>query len=574
MKAASQFWVSFARSNDASGVGISGNFTVAKTPGTLDIDVPLSAFGLPSPQTLHATATATATNTVAYQADTRFSPAIDLLGDGSVELSRLQGTFTLATYPIPPGEQAPCGDCGGTYFSIEGGSLTATTQLGATTISIDRAVGVTGASRALLTTTAGPPQGVAWSGVYDLPVCSTGIASSTQLEVALDRPAPSSGARISARITSGTGVSTPSELSLEPGRDSVIVPLTIAANASGSSTLTLASGGVAQTVSLSIHAAGSCVAPSSKLALSPLVDPHVCTACSTFAAANASGDRIVSVNGVIDLLHAGALASVKAMFTGATGVSAVSINNTGWATGIVTVGGISQAYRADLLHGAHQPQYLGYMTPTAITQSGMVIGFRTDSFTGHTFAVMNRGNGIVDLHLAYAGGVLQSRALYATGGYATGTFVDNAGASHGFLLEGGTFVMLPPVGTTAPTPVGISSIGTVLYNAGTNVSPIAMTLTAAGVSTRILAPSGYVSFAPTGINRWGTVVGNATTSAGASRAFAWRPGTGFTALSGYVAGLAVADLALAITDNNTIVVHGTASLGLRASPGDLYTITL
>jgi hypothetical protein len=367
------------------------------------------------------------------------------------------------------------------------------------------------------------------------------------MKIVLGTAAPAGGARVDLTSTVSS-LRVPGTLWLPAGSDTAAFEVAIPPAFVGTAALRAAAGGQSGTATLDVRPASACVPPPRRYAIERI---GPCAGCTAFGALNSEGDRIISSNGAVAFWHAGTSMPLVKQF-GASAVGADSINDAGQIAGRLTINGVTQAYRADMIDGARHPLLLGAMTPKAITQGGTVVGFRDDPNTGKHIAVINRGSGVADIPLASGYGIKASRALFMTqDATIVGTYTGTDDVLRGFRYRNGVTTTLPTIGGSWAIPVGVNASGAVAVNAGSIAAVVAKT----GAVTQYGSPSGYSSFVVKDINRWGYVVGTAHINS-VDRAFVYIPGTGFRALSGYVSTLSYADDALAINDDNQIAVHG------------------
>jgi hypothetical protein len=546
--------------------------TLTKPAGTLTFDLPASALGIPlTSLSLHAIGAPLSNGKIFFTTSNTYNPPV-ALPDGST-LASETGTFTVQTWSIGGAEAPDCGTqkcAGGTGFEMLGGAMIVNGSFGTKTLSLDKARGVGGVPRAKLTAVTPPPVHLSSKGVPELPFCSSTAETHALMKIDLGSPAPAGGSRVD--LTSpNSGLFFPHSLVVPQGRDTASVDVGVPAGFTGTLSVTAAAGGQASTATLAVNSASTCAPPPRRYALDAIAS---CAGCSTVGALNNEGDHIVAVNGVVEFAHAGKYTPLAKLW-GATAVGAGSINDAGQIAGRVTINGVTQAYRADMLHGAHQPLMLGAMTPMAITQGGAVVGFRVDPATGNHVPVINRGTGIVDISLSSPYGVKAARALFMTqDGTIVGTYTGNDNIIRGYRFRGGATTTLPAIAGSPSIPTGVAGDGSIAVNAGT----IAALVAPSGAVTQYGAPRGYTHFVVKDINKWGYAVGTATCSActtAVDRAFVYIPGSGFTGLSSYVSNLAYADDALSINDDNQIAIHGELNtVGSTLPPADYYLLSL
>jgi hypothetical protein len=581
IKNASQMYMNYAH---ATLDGVATEVTIqpfSKPAGTLTFDIPASALGFPlTGVSLHAVGTSLGNGKIAFATGNTYDPPV-ALDDAGTTLSSESGTFTMQTWSLGGADTPDCGAqkcAGGTGFQILGGTLTVTGSFGAKVATLDEVRGIGGVQRAAMAGLHAPPVHLSANGSPDLPFCSGTSETHALMKVELATPAPAGGTRVD--LSSPTaGVRFLRTAVVAQGRDTAIADVVVPPGFTGTLELTAAAGGQLSTATLAVNAASTCRPPAPRYGLEPIANPLTvgCAGCSASGALNNEGDQIIAVNGVVEFAHAGAYTSLARQL-GASAVSAVSIDDAGLIAGSLTLNGVTQAYRADMLHGAHAPVLLGQMTPAAITQGGAVLGFRVDPATGNSIPVINRGFGVVDIPVSSPNGVTAARALFMTqDATIVGTYTGTDGIVRGYRFLGGTTSTLPTIGRSWAIPAGVAADGSIAVNAG----PTAAVIAPGGTVTQYGVPRGYVQFAVKGINKWGYAIGIAIATCTpctsvVARAFVYIPGTGFTALSGYVSNLAYADDALAINDDNQIVIHGelTADAGVAAPPPDYYLLSL
>jgi hypothetical protein len=559
IKNATQLHVDFAQVTLDGESSIPLSLPLSKPAGTLTFDIPASALGIPiTGLSLHAMGAPVGNGKILFTTSNTYNPPV-ALPDGST-LSSEYGTFTMQTWSID-GAKPGCGApvcSGGTGYQLIGGTMIVTGSFGVNAVTLDKVHGVGGVPRAQLGGFKAPPP---------LPFCSDTVETRARMKVVLASPAPAGGSRVDL-TSSNTSLRFPHSLVVPQGRDTTSVDIGVPAGFTGTFAMRAAAGGVTRTATLAVNAASACVPPPRRYVLEPNAS---CAACSTFGSLNNAGDRIIAVNGVVQFVHAGRYTDLARLW-GASDVGASAINDAGLIVGRFTRNRVTQAYRADMVDGSHEPLLLGAMTPMAIAQGGAVVGFRVDAVTGMSVAVINRGSGVVDIPLTSGYGVRASRALFMMpDATIVGTYTGNDNVQRGFRYRAGTMTTLPAIGGSWSIPTGITANGSIAVNAGTIAAVIAKT----GAITQYGSPRGYSQFVVKDINRWGYAVGTAT-STGITRAFVYIPGSGFTALSGYVSNLAYADNALAINDDNQIAIHGalTAPIGAGAPPPDYFLLSL
>ncbi|HEY4242902.1 MAG TPA: hypothetical protein VGM88_23970 [Kofleriaceae bacterium] len=540
--------------------------SISKAAGTLTFDIPGSLFGIYSTQaTLHAIGTAGANGQIVFTTANTYSPplVIDAAGD---TISSETGTFTMMTRSLDGGAPASCGGgrCpGGTDFEFQSGALVVTGSFGTKVVTLDDVRGMGGVARQILGGMAMPPTRIE-NGTPRLPFCSsaTGV-SHAPMKIDLAGLAPAGDQRVDLSTTT-PGIALAST-GVRAGRDTMTVDMLVPANFSGPITVTAGSGGTTTTTTLTVQAPGTCHAPSSQHVLAAIA-PGTITGVGGL---DNLGDALAAVSGVVSYVEGG-VATHLAAYWGVQAVAVDAINDHGQIAGLYEVNGVTQAFRADMKHGAHQPLPWGQMTPAGITPGGTVFGYRTDPATGLHVPVYNNGGGVKDLALTATYGVKAARILFMLqDGTMVGTYTGNDGVIRGFKRSPtGSVSVLPQIGTAWSQPVGLADDGSIAVTAGTAAAVLTPSLSI----QQLAAPTGYTHFVPKAINKWGYVVGTATSTGGLSvvqRAFVYKPGVGMTALSGYVAGYTIDD-SLAINADNQILVHGITSAGAT----NYYMLTL
>jgi hypothetical protein len=542
-----------------------------KPGGTLTFDIPASAFGLPGAKfSIHAVGTQIATGTILFTTADTYNPPV-LIDDLGETISSESGTFMMTTTQLDGAAAPPCGfvPCvGGTQFRIMNGTIVATGSFGTKVIALDEARGIGGVQRAKANGLFAPPQHLNANGAPELPVCSNAIAKTHQLlRLELGSVAPIGGARVDLSTTSGVQLA--NTINVPAGRDTAVVDVGVPAGLSGVVSVTAAAGGQQRSTTMSVLPAGGCVAPPARHVIQRMAT--ACFGCSAFGALNNEGDAIIAVNGQVQFAHANTYTALGPLF-GATSVGADSINDAGQIAGRITLGKTTQAYRADMRHGAHAPLLLGQMTPMGISQGGVVFGYRDDPKTGLHVPVVNRGTGIVDLALSSPYGVKAARVLFtARDGTLVGTYTGNDNVLRGYKYQTGVTTTLPVINGSPAIPTDVGADGTIAVNAGTTSATISPT----GAISYFPIIRGYQPFVVKSINKWGYAVGTAVCAVcttATTRAFVSIPGTGIVALTGYAGGLTAADDAPAINDDNQVIVHGVVpAIG---TPPDYYLLSL
>lgn len=537
---------------------------ISKAAGSLSFTVDAAAVGIDLPIQIHLVGRDAGTGRLVLVFDDRYTD-VTIGGDEHMQLTRVEGQLEVLLSALAGADAPSCGgrDCGASIsFTVLSGSATVYGSWGTTTVTIDKAVGIAGVRRPRLTAFSPPPPIRNSQHTYELPFCSSSTETVAPLGVSFDAPMPAGGGRVDVK-SPRDGVRSPGTVGLGANVQSAVLDARVPARFGGTIELTAGAGGALQTRSFAVRPESECAPPAS----SPAYEPYApasrvgCEACSTFVDLTGQVDQLTSVDGRLHVIRDGASTALSALFPRATSIDAAAMNDLGWVAGRITIDDVSQAYRGDAVHGTFD--LLGNFTPLAIDPSAVAFGYRTDG-RGLTHAAYSNGHGVLALQVSSSLGVAESRALkVADTGQVIGTFIDNAGATHGFRWVRGQTTTLPLVGDSPAIPVAINHANQIAANGSG-----AAIIEADGSVTQLGAPLGYASFRITSLNRWGYAVGTAEGRAG-KRAFAWLPARGFVALSNYATGLGVVDDALRITDANQIVVHGTAG-GVT----DLYLLTL
>ncbi len=542
---------------------------VAKPAGTLNFPLPASAIGLNLPITLHLSGTSIGGNIIQFTFNDAFSD-VDITGNGDL-LTGASGVLLVIASPLAGAQSAICNNTscpGDVSLELVGATVTATGTWGSEPVTLESARGVGGVPRARMNGLVAPTTSTDSHGtVY--PFCSaTNATTPGDLVVALTGVAPSGGTRVD--LTAPHGFGLPTSIIVPQGLTSYDVPFTVPVNFVGSIELTAAAGGAVSSAELVVDPAIDCQPPGSRPSYEAYVPPLLvgCTQCSEFVDLNDENWQLTQVGSQLMVIIDGAVSPLLKAFPQATAVGADALNDSGMIAGRMTVGGVTQAYRANFAYGAHGAQLLGAMVPEDIGSSGTVVGYRSDA-NGLHHPVFNSGRGVTDIALASSYGIEEARALrISPSGQVIGTFTGNDGVIRGYRWVDGTTYTLPNIGSTPGIPVAVDRMNDIAVNSKSGAAII-------GADGTVLAlgnPSGYVGFQVTSLNRYGYAVGNASPAIGlaaVSQGFVWIPKRGFVALTNYVKGLSV-DQALRITDTNQVVVHGTTSAGIA----DLYLITL
>lgn len=537
-----------------------GGLSLSKPANTLNFSVAASAVGLALPITLHFVGVPLGGGIVSYSFNEVFSPGVDVDGDGHL-LTAATGTF-LAQFTAVPGKQAALGNVLITVLPIVS-FINATGAWGTKTIFIQNASFYGGFLPASLN-----------SFVLSKadPICSDTTPVQVPVAVSLNNPAPPVGQVVSLTSAYHQGLSLPANVILSPGQTSRVFNATVAPNFAGVVHTTAAAGGSIGSIDIEVKEHRACDPPSGG-GIPVAYNPDLgCINCTIFATMNDFDERIGLVGHDTLVIRGSTVTSLASQFAGlgVTEISAVSLSNSGFATGLVTIAGHSQAYRASLDLEPGKLDLFGAMTPMSVGTFGTVVGFRSLG-SGQTRAVYNFGRGITDLALPFE--AFSSAALAINdAGDILGTYTTAAdGPTHGFRISNGRVLALPTEGSA---PVALNASGQIAANGSdTTGRPVAAILSATNAVTLLGAPDGATSFQVKSLNNFGWAVGVASfpgTSGTVSRGYLWVPGTGFRALSGYARFLPIIDDALQITNRNTVVVHGSNALGAA----NLYVLPL
>jgi hypothetical protein len=540
-----------------------GGIPLSKPANTLNFNVTAASIGLSWPITLHLTGVPIGGNLVRYTFSETFSPAIDIDGHGHM-LTAATGNF-FAKFSTVPGLQTAIGNV--LIDTVPGlNFVNATGDWGTKTIFIEDASFYGGFLPATLKTFVQSD----WD-----PVCSDVTPVQVPLAVNLNNPAPPTGQWVFLNSAYHLGLAVPAIVVISPGKTSKVFNATVAPNFHGTVHLTAAAGGGMGTLDVEVGIHQDCEPASGGNSVPVAYNPDPgCIQCTIFQAINDWNERIGQVGRVAVLIRGSVVTSLASTFAslGVTSISARSLSSSGYTTGLVTIAGRAQAYRANLDLEPGKLELFGAMTPISVGTFGTVVGYRTIATTGQTKAVVNFGAGIIDLVLPTSFDAYSSVALSITDkGEILGTYTTGPGGPlHGFRFLDGRALALP---TTASSPVAINGGGQIAAN-GTDVGgrAVATIVSPTNAVTVLGVPAGYVSFQVKSMNKFGWAVGVATAAAGTlvQRAFAWIPGVGFRALSGLSRALPVVDDAMFITDRNTVVVHGLTAAGA----GNLYLLPL
>jgi hypothetical protein len=288
--------------------------------------------------------------------------------------------------------------------------------------------------------------------------------------------------------------------------------------------------------------------------------------CTIFNSINDWTERLGIVGRDYVFIKGATVTPLASMFAAQrpTAISALAMSNSGYITGVATINGVAQAYRANVDREPGTMELLGAITPRGVGAFGTVVGSRLYG-TSQTRAAVSFGRGIFDIPLPSTFDIYASTALAINEtGDIVGTYtMSSGGALHGFRYSAaGIATQLP---ATAAIPVAISATGMVAANgADSRGMPTAGLVSPAGAVTLLGNPRGYTNFQITSMNSHGIVVGIASTigTVPVQRAFAWTPAAGFIALSGHRRELPVVDYAYAITDANGIAVRATDTAGV------------
>jgi hypothetical protein len=549
-----------------------GGYLVPKPANTLSFDIPASAIGMSLPITMHVDGQPiSGSNEILFSISGNYGSGV-VIDSGGDTLTGVSGSFRATATIFAGGDKPSCGHgaCQGDVYLqiVNGGSIIASGSWGNAPIQIIAGAGIGGVTQ--------PALASFYVGTTD-EICASGPNAVTQvpLVITLAGPAPTGGTRVDLQAPAHAGLTDiPSSLIIPAGHTYAWWWANLTPDFSGIVDVTASAGGAFSTIDIDVGSTADCNPPASKPQYEAWVPPWLvgCVACSQFIGTNDEGDPLVSVDGVLELVHDNTLTVLEKTFSQATAIGVDSISDGGIIAGRMTVGGVTQVYRADMFHGSHQPELIGQMVPMAINATGLLVGYRDDPTTGKHIPTYNTGSGVRDLVLASSLGIAEARALHVSyDGQIVGTYTDNSGIIRGYRWVDGTTYTLPVVGNAPAIPVAINALDEIAVNSNAEES-VAAVISQTGVVTKLGVPAGYGSFVVTSLNRYGYAVGTATSAPGGvaieTAGFLWKPGTGFVPLSGYVKGLSV-DSALHITDSNTVVVHGTAG-----GTSDLYLVTL
>ncbi|HUJ63313.1 MAG TPA: hypothetical protein VLX92_32665, partial [Kofleriaceae bacterium] len=511
---------------------------------------------------------------VQFTFDDTFSPGVDVTGDGDL-LTEASGLVMISVTPLPGAQSPQCNHTScpdSVHLELESAVITATGTWGSEPITLHQAFGVGGVPRARMASLLVPTVTTDSSG-HTYPFCSSATGRATaDLVVVLDGISPDGGTRVDLTFPKGIGLDLPNNVTVPQGNATFDIAFSVPQSFNGSLQFTAAAGGAITSYTFPVNPPAACTTPPSRPQYEAYVPPWLvgCTACSVFGDLNDETWQVSQVGSQFMVIRGSTVTPLAKAFPQASAVGADAINDSGMIAGRMTVGGVAQAYRANLAYGIGAAQLIGEMTPMDLGAAGTVVGYRVDA-GGLYHSVYDIGRGVTDLALSSSYGVAQSRALrIADSGQIVGTYTDKAGTVRGYRWVNGTTYTLPTIGATPGLPVAINKLDAMAVVGSRGGAPVSAIIDASGTATLLGVPSGYSSFEITSLNRWGYAVGTATAVgiAPVTVGFAWIPGRGFVSLSGYVKGLAV-DHALRITDANQVVVHGTAG-GVT----DLYLLTL
>lgn len=541
-----------------------GGISLTKPANTLNFSLSASDIGLALPITLHFVGNPIGNNVVQYSFNEVFSPGVDIDGNGHL-LTAASG-FIFAQFSAVPGLQSAIGNV--VIDVMPGASLiNATGDWGTKAILIQNASFYGGFLPASLK-----------SFVLSKadPICSDTAPVEVALAVNLNNPAPPTGQWVFLTSAYHQGLAVPPIVVIQPGKTSKVFNATVAPNFVGIVHTTAMAGGGIGTRDIEVDTHHACDPPSGggpPVAYNP--DPG-CINCTVFQAINDWGEKIGLVGREYVAIRGSVVTTLLSQFAslGVTAISARALASSGYTTGLVTIGGRAQAYRASLDLEPGKLDLLGSMTPISVGTFGTVVGSRAFGTAGQTQAVYNFGRGITDLALPSSFDAYSSVALAINntgdvmGSYTTGP----SGPSHGFRISSGRVSALP---TEGASPVAFNDTGQIAANGSDAAGrPVAAIVSATNAVTVLGIPAGFTSFQVRSLNNFGWAVGIATAVNAAGppvqRGFLWIPGTGFRALSGYSRALPVVTDALQITNLNTVVVHGTNTAGAA----NLYVLPL
>lgn len=532
-----------------------GGIKLGKPPGVLDFDIAAADLGATLPITVHLVGLKLANNLVQYTFN--WSGNVDIDGQGHM-LTAASGVF-LAQFSSVPGDQNAIGNVEIDVVPM-GSSILATGDWGTKTLFVDQASFYGGYLPATLSsyTTADNSENCS-SSTSDTPL---------PLIAQINSPAPPSGQWVFLTSAYHQGLSLPPIVVIPPNKKIVQFNATVAKDFVGIVHTTATSGGGVATLDVQVDPEQSCQDGGTTITGPPIAfnpDPS-CIQCTLFVGFTDFGEKIGIVNGAYVVLAGSLVTPLSTMFAGhhPTAITARSIANSGFITGLITIGGRTTAYRANIDHDPGTLEQLGAITPSSIGLYGTVVGSRALGTSGRTRAALSYGTGVIDVPLP--ADVYSSTALaISDAGDIIGTYTVSAtGAPHGYRsTSNGHVVQLP---ASAAVPVAINANGQIAANGlDTSGHATAAIVSASNALTLLGNPAGFTGFQIKSMNKFGTVVGVASSvgsGAPISRAFVWSRTRGFRALSGHRPELPLVDDALFITNANTMVVHGTTASGV------------
>jgi hypothetical protein len=537
-----------------------GGVALTKPANTLSFNLSASALGVPLPIVAHLTGTQLGTNLVQFTFDESYGGSGLLLVDG-VHLTHATGTITAAVSYVPGTTGPLCNGAaclGDVLLDVlpPMSSIHVQGDFGDTFIAINYAQLIGGVA---------VPRLKSFYYAGD-PVCSKPTPTTAYLSVRLAGPSPSPGTQVVLHSAFPAGVSVPLLQSVLAGHDSTTVTATIAPSFFGIVHIAAAAGGAMGFVDLEVDHEHDCDPPKHRRQWRDYNPDPGCIQCTVFVTHNNDDDRLMREARQTKLVMGGTVTvDPLTIVPGASAVSVVGIANNGMVTGSMTVGGVTQAYRANLKGGPGAVQALGAFTVRGINQFGTVIGTRTAA--GHAVAVYEAGRGMIDIPVC--GAATTTATSINDSGAALGFYTNAAGAVRGFRYAGGSNATdLPLIGSAPILPIAENDAGQILGTATASGVVTSVVVSPAGSVARLAPPAGYTTFVARSINRAGRVVGTATTSAGLARAVVWNPTTGFIPLTDYIPGMVATD-ALHITDGDDVVVQGTLN-----GRTDLFLVSL
>jgi hypothetical protein len=529
-----------------------GGIALTKPANTLTFDVAAAAIGSPLPITLHLVGAPLSGNLVQYTFS--WNGNVDVDGQGHM-LTAANGSF-VAAMTATPGDLNAIGNVAVDILPVVS-YINATGDWGTKTLFVDHASFYGGYLPATL---------AAYGQSDNAEICSDTTAVQVPMYVRLDNPAPPTGQWVFLTSAFHQGLSLPPIVVVPPGQKSRVFNATVAPNFAGTVHTTATSGGGIATLDIEVDNHQACQSGSGghgpPVAYNP--DPG-CIQCTIFRSINDYGERLGLVGRDYVFFKGTTATTLATMFAAQqpSAISANAISNSGYITGLVTIGGVTTAYRANVDLDPGSLQQLGAITPRSIGSFGTVVGSRPFG-TGQARAAVNYGTGIIDVPLPSSFDVYSSTALAISDiGEVIGTYTTGAGgALHGFRFLNGHATQLP---ATAAVPVAINATGQVAAN-GVDARglPTAAIVAADGSVTLLGSPRGFTNFQITSMNSRGIAVGTAASvgTTVVTRAFVWSRTAGFQALSSYRPELPVVDQAYQITDTNTIAVHGVTANGV------------